>query len=94
MYLAGPSLSVTGFGKCSKLYESGKNNEAMEVYRDIFRLFRGFGVNGRVHPNPMLRAAIEVVTGIKVGPPRRPLDPITDSERRFLMELLKEVKLI
>lgn len=80
--------------KVFELYESGKNNEAMEVYRDIFRLFRGFGVNGRVHPNPMLRAAIEVVTGIKVGPPRRPLDPITDSERRFLMELLKEVKLI
>jgi len=80
--------------KVFDLYESGKNTEAMEVYRDIFRLFRGFGVNGRIHPNPMLRAAIEVVTGIKVGSPRRPLDPITDSERKFLMELLKEVKLI
>lgn len=80
--------------KVFDLYESGKNAEAMEVYRDIFRLFRGFGVNGRVHPNPMLRAAIEVVTGITIGPPRRPLDPITDAERRFLMELLKEVRLI
>jgi 4-hydroxy-tetrahydrodipicolinate synthase len=80
--------------KVFELYEQGKNTEAMEVYRDIFRLFRGFGVNGRVHPNPMLRAAIEVVTGIKIGPPRRPLDPITDGERKFLMELLKEVNLI
>lgn len=80
--------------KVFDLYERGKNTEAMEVYRDIFRLFRGFGVNGRVHPNPMLRAAIEVVTGITIGPPRRPLDPITESERKFLMELLKEVNLI
>ncbi len=80
--------------KVFELYETGKNTEAMEVYRDIFRLFRGFGVNGRVHPNPMLRAAIEVVTGIEIGPPRRPLDPITDGERKFLMGLLKEVNLI
>jgi 4-hydroxy-tetrahydrodipicolinate synthase len=80
--------------KIFDLYEEGKNQEAMEVYRGIFRLFRGFGVNGRIHPNPMLRAAIEVVTGIKIGPPRRPLDPITDSEREFLIGLLKETKLI
>ncbi|SLM12971.1 4-hydroxy-tetrahydrodipicolinate synthase [uncultured spirochete] len=80
--------------KVFDLYEAGKNAEATEVYRDIFRLFRGFGVNGRVHPNPMLRAAIEIVTGIQVGPPRRPLDPITSSEREFLIALLKEVKLI
>ena len=80
--------------KVFELYEAGKNIEAMEAYRDIFRLFRGFGVNGRIHPNPMLRAAIEVVTGIKVGAPRRPLDPITDAERKFLMNLLKELKLI
>lgn len=80
--------------KVFELYETGKNTEAMEVYRDIFRLFRGFGVNGRVHPNPMLRAAIEVVTGIEIGPPRRPLDPITNGERKFLMGLLKEVNLI
>ncbi len=80
--------------KILDLYEEGKNQEAMEVYRGIFRLFRGFGVNGRVHPNPMLRAAIEIVLGIQVGPPRRPLDAITPSEYEYLCTLLKDIKLI
>ncbi|MDK2934660.1 MAG: 4-hydroxy-tetrahydrodipicolinate synthase [Clostridiales bacterium] len=75
-------------------YYDGKVEEALNIYREIFPLFRVCGINGRIHPNPMLRAAIEVVTGIKVGKPRRPLNGITTSEKEALMNVLKELKLV
>lgn len=75
-------------------YHEGKVDEALEIYRQIFKLFRIFGINGRVHPNPMLRVAIETVTGIKVGKPRMPLNGITEGEKVALNNVLRELNLI
>ena len=38
-----------------------------------------------------MRPAIELVTGIPVGPARSPLAPITDEEMAVLKQVLKEV---
>ena len=38
----------------------------------------------RIHPNPVLRPAIELKTGLPIGPARGPLAPIRPEERQFL----------
>jgi len=75
-------------------YYEGKVDESLELYREIFKLCKAFGVNGRIHPNSMLREAVEMVTGIKVGKPRMPMNGINDKEREVLVSVLKELKLI
>jgi 4-hydroxy-tetrahydrodipicolinate synthase len=75
-------------------YYEGKNVEALEIYRQMFRLFKIFGINGRMHINPMLRAAIEIVTGIKVGKARMPLDAPNKDEIEALKKVLSETGLI
>lgn len=77
----------------NKYYE-GKVDEALGIYRQIFKLIKSFGINGRIHPNPMLRAAIEMVTGIRIGKPRMPLNGITESEKEYLKTILKELNLL
>lgn len=77
-----------------ELCASGKLKEAIEIYRKIFLFCRTNGINGRIHPNSMLRAAIEIVTGIKVGKPRRPLNGINEAERQILLNTLREIGLI
>jgi 4-hydroxy-tetrahydrodipicolinate synthase len=42
-------------------------------------------------PNPILRPAIELITGIKVGPARSPLSPITEEEYRVMKDTLKAI---
>jgi len=74
-------------------YSQGKVEEALRIYRQLFKLCRVFGINGRVHPNPVLRAAIEIVTGLKIGKPRMPLNGISESEMVELQKVLKELNL-
>lgn len=38
-----------------------------------------------------MKAAMEIVTGIKVGPPREPLEPLTEEMINQLREALKEL---
>jgi 4-hydroxy-tetrahydrodipicolinate synthase len=75
-------------------YYGGKVEDSLEYYRDLVKICKLNGINGRVHPNPMLRAAVELVSGIKIGKPRMPLDSISESERAEMMKVLKELKLI
>ncbi len=79
--------------KFFKLWDEGKNDECLEIFKESFQLCRCF-CGGRTHPNPMLRAAIELTTGIKVGPARRPLDTPTAEEIAGLKKLLKDLKFI
>lgn len=75
-------------------YEKGNVQEALGIYRELYKLFKCFALNGRVHPNPVLREAIEIVTGIKIGKPRGPLNGIKKEERQVLLSILKECELI
>lgn len=80
--------------KVFALYEEGKVEEALEINRQVYRLCKVFGINGRIHPNPLLRVAIEMLSGIPVGKPRMPLDTATEAEKAELIKVLKEVKLL
>lgn len=80
--------------KIFKSYYAGKVNESLEYYRDVVKLCKLNGINGRIHPNPMLRAAVELVSGIKIGKARMPLDDINESERTEMLTVLEELKLI
>jgi 4-hydroxy-tetrahydrodipicolinate synthase len=80
--------------KIFKCYEEGKNDEALALYHDAFKICRINGINGRIHPNPMLRAAVEMITGIEVGPARPPLDAPTKAEKEALKKVLAELRLI
>lgn len=69
-------------------YERGDLGTARELYLDLYRFCKICGQNGRLLPNSIMRPAIELVTGIPVGPARSPLAPITDDERGKLIEVL------
>jgi len=74
-----------------ELCDKGKLNEAISVYRRIFKYFRINGINQRVNAVPMLKAAIEMITGIKLGQCRKPLIAATESERKALKDILEEM---
>jgi len=80
--------------KVFKLYDEGKVEEALEINRQVYKLCKVFGINGRIHPNPLLRVAVELVTGIPVGKPRMPLDTATEAEKAELLKVLKEVNIL
>lgn len=90
----GSHLMGDKFKLCFEKYFEGDNEKAMEIARELYKLPTAFGSTGRIHPNPMLRAAIEIVTGIKIGAPRLPLDEISEEERAILINALKDLKLI
>ena len=76
--------------KFFELWEQGKNDECLEIFKKNFLLCRCF-CGGRTHPNPKLRVAIELATGIKVGPARRPLDTPTAEEQAGIKDLLDQL---
>lgn len=53
-------------------YHQGDNRKAAAIYFKLAPLFASLNQNGRINPIPILRAAIERVSGIKIGPPRAP----------------------
>lgn len=80
--------------KVFQLYDEGKVEEALEINRQVYKICKVFGINGRIHPNPLLRVAVEMTSGIKVGKPRMPLDTATEAEKAELIKVLKEIDLI
>ena len=72
-------------------FEKGENEKAREIFIRLYKFCKACGQNGRILPNSIMRPAIELVTGIKVGPARSPLAPITDAEKETLISVLKEV---
>lgn len=74
-------------------YHGGRPEQALEAFKNPYRLVRCLGINGRIHPNPMLRKAVEYVSGIKVGQARLPLDTPTPQECDALKSLLTELGL-
>lgn len=74
-------------------YECGNTKGALDNYRIIYLMVRCFCGGGRIHPNPMLRAAVSMTSGIDIGYARMPLDKPSEEElesiRKFI-EVLNE----
>lgn len=51
-------------------FEEGDNARARELFIPIYRVCKSTGQNGRILPNSILRPAIELVTGIRLGAAR------------------------
>ena len=69
-------------------FAKGENEKARECFLPLYRFCKACGQNGRILPNSIMRPAIELVTGVRVGPARGPLAPITDAEQAVLKDAL------
>ena len=74
-----------------KAFAEGDNDKAQELFMPIYRVCKSFGQNGRILPNSIMRPAIELVTGLKLGPARLPLAPATEEEMAVTTAILKEI---
>lgn len=61
-------------------YFEGDNARAAQIYFKLAPFFASLNQNGRINPIPILRAAIERVSGIAIGPPRSPQVAATPEE--------------
>lgn len=71
-------------------FDEGKNEEAKNQFELLYRFCKSCGQNGRILPNSLIRPAVEKVTGIEIGPARRPLAPATQAELDVTFHILKE----
>ena len=71
-------------------FAAGDNARARELFIPLYRFCKSCGQNGRILPNSIMRPAIELVTGIPVGPARSPLAPITEAEKAVLTDVLRQ----
>lgn len=67
------------FREMIKAFEKGDNETARKIFDDVYPLLKSFGQNGRIIPNPILRACLEEM-GLPIGPARMPLDEPTAEE--------------
>lgn len=67
---------------------SGDNQKACEIYFRLAPLFKALNQNGRINPIPVLRAAVELHSGIQIGPPRSPQVRATSEEVAILQPIL------
>jgi 4-hydroxy-tetrahydrodipicolinate synthase len=72
-------------------YFAGDNAGASAIYLRMAPFFAALNQNGRVNPIPILRAAIELGTGIRIGPPRRPLSPATAGEIAAIRPIVEDL---
>lgn len=72
-------------------FDKGDNKKAKELFEPFYRFCKSTGQNDRILPNSILRPAIELVTGIKLGPARQPMAPATEEEMNVTIGILKEM---
>lgn len=72
-------------------FDKGENEKAKELFTPIYRFCKSTGQNGRILPNSILRPAIELVTGLRLGPARGPLAPATEEEMEVTAGILREI---
>ncbi len=72
-------------------FEKGENEKAKELFLPLYRFCKSTGQNGRILPNSIMRPAIELVTGIRLGPARSPLAPATEEEMKVTENILREI---
>ena len=73
------------------LYAKGENKKIKDIFTKLYRVYRLYTMGGRTLSNPIMRPAIEMVSGIKIGPARSPCTPMSDEEFRVLKDALREV---
>ncbi len=61
-------------------FNAGDNAKAKEIFDEVYPLCKAFGQNGRTWPNPIMRAALEMM-GLEIGPCRLPYAPATEEEK-------------
>lgn len=69
-------------------YYAGDNVEASRIYFRLAPFFASLNQNGRINPIPILRGAIERISGINIGPPRSPQVRATATELDFTCSIL------
>lgn len=72
-------------------FEKGDNETAKNLFLPLYKFCKSCGQNGRILPNSIMRPAVELVTGLPIGPARSPLAPITEDEKKVLTATLREV---
>lgn len=75
-------------------FEAGDNEGAKNAFESLYQFCKSCGQNGRILPNSILRPAVEKVTGIKIGPARRPMAPATEEELDVTFSILRDLKKI
>ncbi|XP_053614045.1 uncharacterized protein LOC128677321 [Plodia interpunctella] len=87
--------AITLFPRISQdLYHAGLNNE-VETARELQKLLN-MAVEAHLTEgpfNPTVRAGLEIMTGLKMGPPARPLRPISADAKRRIHDRLIFLKL-
>ncbi|MBK5242944.1 4-hydroxy-tetrahydrodipicolinate synthase [Clostridium sp.] len=75
-------------------YQKGNPDEAKKHFIPMYRVCKAAGQNGRILPNPIMRHAISMITGIDLGESRLPLVPPTKEELEVMkLELRKAGKI-
>ncbi len=72
-------------------FEKGENEKARQINKKLYSFCKTLGQGGRTLPNSILRPAVEAVSGIKIGPPRRPITAATEEELAVTYGVLKKV---
>ncbi len=72
-------------------FEKGENEKAKKLFVELYRFCKSTGQNGRILPNSIIRPAIEMVSGIRLGPARGPMAPATKEELEVTRKILQEV---
>ena len=70
-------------------YLQGDNAKASRIYFRMAPFFAALTQNGRINPIPILRGAIEIRSGIPIGPPRSPQMPATPAELDVMKPILE-----
>ena len=84
-------LKINDSAELAREEERISKKKAKELFVPIYRVCKSTGQNGRILPNSILRPAIELVTGIKLGAARSPLAPATEEEMAVTTAILKEI---
>ncbi|XP_047512409.1 N-acetylneuraminate lyase-like isoform X2 [Pieris napi] len=73
-----------------ELTKCGEVDKAKKLQDKLNSMVNGISCNGDFVP--CMKAAMEVVTGIKVGPPRMPQKPLNEPDKKRVEDILKMYK--
>lgn len=68
---------------------SGDNVKACQIYFRLAPFFHALHQNQRINPIPILRATVQLHSGIQIGPPRRPQVRATEAEVAVIQPILE-----